>query len=259
MGKPKTEGDLAQPGGHLRVLVRFASLGGLFISMLGTALIWAGTDSFNCSSAVWKASLGLNLVLSGLVWLVYLPFRNTDRVLGNGLLAMFMLFSMFWVFGFAMLYFYPLFAPMSSWARVIALVGITSLLIHRAFAIFRDIEKALSGNKGLLARMYCDEGRSITFSREAVGLLERARTDRNPFRSYHVYAAMVVAPFVLVLNRILSPIFGDGHGLFLVLGFFAVPITLWGVEIFVQTIVTMICYPIRLERSTGKPVLLKDW
>lgn len=255
----KEERHLAQPGGHLRVLVRFTSFGGLFISMLGTALIWAGTDSFNCSSAVWEASLGLNLILSGLVWLAYLPFRDTDQVLGNGVLAMFLLFSMFWVFGFSMLYFYPIFAPISSWSRTVALLGMTALLVHRGRAIFRDIKDAFGNNKDLLARMYCDEGATITFSREAIGLLEKARKDRNPFRSYHVYAALIVAPFVLVLNRILSPIFGDGHGLFLVLGFIAVPITLWGVEIFVQTIVTMIYYPVRLSRNTGKPVLLKDW
>ena len=70
---------------------------------------------------------------------------------------------------------------------------------------------------------------------------------------------MMVAPFVLVLNRVLTPVFGEGHGVFMVLAFFSVPILLWGVGILVQTIMTMIYYPIKLQRETGKSVLMKDW
>jgi hypothetical protein len=63
--------------------------------------------------------------------------------------------------------------------------------------------------------MYCDEGEVFTFCREAVGVLEKARTNRNPFKSVHVYAATIVEPFTLSLNKILTPTLGDGHGVFL--------------------------------------------
>jgi hypothetical protein len=248
-----------QAGYQLKNGVKVTSFCGLFLSLTGTAFIWAGVDTFNCSAIVWEASLALNVFVSALAWLIYLPFRNTDRLLGNGLLAIIVLFSFFWLFGFAGFYFYFLFAPISLYTRVIALVGFTAMLLYRGHVISNDIKDAFQENKKLFARMYCDEGSSITFTRAAVGYLEKSRRDRNPFKSIHAYAAMIVAPFVLVLNRMLSPVFGDGHGVFIIVAFFSAPILLWGVGVVVQTIVTMIYYPIKLQRETGKPVLMKNW
>lgn len=246
-------------GDHLKVAVRFASFGVLFFSLFGTAIAWAGTDSFNCSAIIWETSLLLGILCSLFAWLVYLPFRNTDQLLGNGLLSIFIFLCLFWLFGFGGFYFYFLFAPINLWLRIIALSSVTIALIYRAYIIPCDIKEAFQKHKRLFDRMYCDEGTFFTFSRQAIGLIEKSRKNRNPFKSVHAYAAMIVAPFVLVLNRVLSPVLGDGHGVFLVLAFFSVPMLLWGVEIFMQAIVTMIYYPIKLQRATGKPVLMKDW
>lgn len=246
-------------GDQLRNLVKATSFGGLFLSLTATFFVWAGSDSFHCPAIIWEASLSLNLVFFILAWLVYLPFRNTDRLLGNGMLAALALFSIFWLFGFSMFYFYFLFAPISLWARAVAVVGVTTMIFYRAYLIFCDIREAFEKNVHLFDRMYCDEGTVFTFRREATGFLEKTRRDRNPFKSVHAYAAIFLSPFVFTLNRVLTPFTGDGHGVFLVVAFFSVPMMLWGVGIFVQTIVTMIYYPIKLQQETGKPVLMKDW
>lgn len=246
-------------GGQLKVAVRFASFGVLFFSLLGTSITWAGTDSFNCSAIIWKTSLILGLFSASLAWLVYLPFRNTDKLLGNGLLSIFFFLCVFWLFGFAGFYFYFLFAPINLWLRLIALSGVSTSLIYHAYIILCDINEAFQKNKNLFNQMYCDEGHFFTFSRQAVGFLEKSRKNRNPFKSIHAYAAMIVAPFILTLNQILTPVLGEGHGVFLALAFFSVPILLWGTEILTQTIVIMIYYPIKLQRATGKTVLMKNW
>lgn len=251
--------DSPQVGAHLKLLVRMASFGGLFFSLSGTGVICAGTESFHCSPNIWKASLAFNFFIFSLTWITYLPFRHTDRLLGNGLLGVLMLFSMFWMTGLSTIYFYFLFSPINNQIKTIALTGITAALLHRSYLIKSDINEAFKKNKSLLRQMYCDEGSSITFRREATALLEKARRDRNPFKSYHLYAALIASPFVLSLNKVLTPILGDGHGVFLVSAFFSFPLLLWGVGIFVQTVMTMVYYPIKLERETGKPVLLKDW
>jgi hypothetical protein len=107
--------------------------------------------------------------------------------------------------------------------------------------------------------MYCEEGTVITFKREAIGLLEKSRKQRRSFSSIQVYAAILVVPFIFVLNKLLTPFLGEGHGVFLILAFFSIPMMLWGVEIFVQTIMSMVFYPIKLWRKTGKVTVLKDW
>jgi hypothetical protein len=110
------------PGKHLKSMVQGASFGGLFLSLIGTLIVWAGGDTFNCPALVWKASLTLNLILFALAWLLYFPFRKTDKLLGHGLLSLIMLFACFWLFGFLMLYFYFLFAPLNTYVRLIMFV-----------------------------------------------------------------------------------------------------------------------------------------
>jgi hypothetical protein len=132
-------------------------------------------------------------------------------------------------------------------------------LIHRAYIINLDIKDAFRKNKNLFDEMYHDEGDTFTFSRESVRLLEKSRRNRNPFKSIHLYAAIILSPFTFTLNQISSPFLGDGHGVFLVLAFLSPPILLWTVEIFTQTFITMIYYPIKLHRATGKQVLMKNW
>lgn len=246
-------------GDHLKSAVRAASFCGLFISLIGTFLIWAGVDEFKGPAIIWKASLGINLFVFALTWLVYIPFRNSDRLLGNGLLTILMLFGAFWLFGFSGFYFYFLFAPISSLSRGFALAIVTATLLHRAYLIARDIREAFANNNDLLDRVYSDEGTSFTFTREAVGLVQKSRRERNPFKSFHLYVAVFLAPSILILNRLLTPTLGSGHGIFLTLAFFSIPIVLWEVELVVQTIVTMVYYPVKLQHQTGKPVLLKDW
>lgn len=243
----------------MKIAVRVASFGVLFFSLLGTGVAWAGTDSFNCSVVIWETSLALGLIFSLLAWLIYIPFRNTDQLLGNGLLSIFFFLCLFWLFGFAGFYFYFLVAPMNVWLRTIALSGVTVTLLYRMCVITCDIREAFQNHEDLFDRMYCDEGASITFTRQAIGLLERTRKNRNPFKATHAYIAMIVTPFVLVLNKLSTPVLGDGHGVFLASAFFSVPVLLWSVEIFVQTFMTMIYYPMKLQRETGKPVLMKDW
>jgi hypothetical protein len=244
---------------HLKNLVKLVSFGGLFLSASGTAFAWAGTESFNCSSTIWKVSLTLNLLLFLLTWVAYLPFRGTSKLIGNGILAVFFLLSFFWIFGFAGFYFYFLFAPIALTLRLTILLIVTSTIFYHAFSINDDIRKAFLHHGKLFNEMYHDEGMSFSFKREAVRLLQSSRKNRNPFKSIHSILAIIVIPFVLVLNRLLTPFFGDGHGFFLVMAFFCVPMMLLGVEMFVQTAVTMIYYPVKLERDTGKPVLMKDW
>jgi hypothetical protein len=169
-----------------------------------------------------------------------------------------MLFTSFWLFGFSMFYFYFLFAPLNTYVRAAALTSVTGMLLFRAYLIYNDINKEFQANKGLFNYMYCEEEVSITYSRDGFGLLQKARKDRNPFKSIHAYAAIIATPIALALNRLLSPFSGEGNAVFIVAAFFAVPILLWGVELFVQTIMTMIYYPFLLQQRTGKPVLMKD-
>lgn len=251
--------NAGQNGNHLKNLVQLASFGGLFFSLGSTAIVWAGSESFRCSNLVWKSIFTLSFIVFLFNWLVYLPFRNSNRVIGHGLLSMLLLFNLFLFFGFSMFYFYFIFAPINIWLRIFSITIITAVFIYRALLIKTDIESAFQKNQGLFDQIYRSTPSAYFYGRSASQSLKEARVDRNPFKSIHGYAALLAAPFVFTLNNRLIPYIGDGQGVFLVISFFSIPILLWGIELFTQTIMTTIYYPLKLERSTGKFVLLKDW
>jgi hypothetical protein len=259
MKKTPTSYNALAPGSQLWNLMKFSSFGGLFLSLTGTVFSWAGSDSFHVSSMVWKISLLINITMFFAVWLSYLGFKSTDKLLGNGILSLFLLFSLFWLFGFSMFYFYFLFAPMNLWLRLVPLLGVSILLLHRAYLISSDIKRTFKAKESLFDRIYIEDENAFTFTRDAVRLVEKARPKRSPFTSIHTYATILLTPFVFVLNRILTPITGDGHGVFMIVAFISVPLMLWGVEIVVQTIFLMIYYPLKIHSDTGKDVLMKNW
>ena len=245
-------------GDKLRGLAKTTSFFGFYFSLLGTCGVWAGTDSFNCTPIVWKVFLAINLISFLLTWIVYLFYKNTNSLVGAGLLMLCGFFNLFWLFGFSNFYFYFLFSPIKIWWHIGVPSVFTIVLLCHAYLIFCDIKEAFLKSKKLFGRMYVDEGSSIVFDSKAALTLQKIRKNRNPFKPIFGYAAIMLTPFVLVLNRLLTPIFGDGHGVFLVLAFFSVPMLLFGVEIVVHIAMTMIYYPIKLQHETGKPVLLKE-
>jgi len=256
--QPKQE-YIPQAGDYLWRLVKLASLGSLFFSLSAAGFIQGGTEDLHAPPLVWKISLIMSFLCFIATWIAYIPFRKTDRLLGNGLLGMFALLGFFWLFGFAMFYFYFLFAEINNWFRAIVLFGVTTALAYRCWIIFNDIKQAFASQKTLLSRIYIDEGSALTYRREAVGLLEEVRPERSPFKDWYVNIVILMIPFTLVWDRLLTPVVGASHGVFLVLAFLVVPLLLWGAGIVVQFIVLMIYYPLKLERETGKPVLMKNW
>ena len=259
MKKKVKQQNLPDASDPLKDVTVTTSFSGLFLSLVGTFFVWAGVNSFNCPDIIWEAALTINLSSFVLTWIVYCQFRNKVQLIGKGLIALSMFFNLFWLFGFSMFYFYFLFAPIFFWIRVIALISMTLVITYRAILIIFDIKSVLKAKQGLFDRIYYNDGESITFNVEAFGVLQRSRKDRNPFKSFYVYAAMFIVPFMLTLNKLLSPVMGDGHGVFAVTAFLSIPILQWGADIFTQTIVTTIYYPIKLQLKTGKSVLLKDW
>ncbi|PIF30114.1 hypothetical protein CLU81_0516 [Flavobacterium sp. 9] len=257
----KKQTTINQPyfGKHNEKGVKTASFVGLFLSISATLFIWAGSERINCSPLIWKVSLCINLIFFALTWITYLPFRKTDKLLGNGMMAMFCMISVFWIFGFAGFYFYFLFASIHLWVKISISVGMTLILIHLVYQTHNDIEKAFRHNKNLFSLMYVEEEHAYTITQKAANFLDKAKPARNPLRSYHLYAAIFLPIFVLSLNEILTPTTSNGHSPFWLLAFLCSPMLVWGVDPFVQIFVTRIYYPITLEHNTGKPVLMKDW
>jgi len=243
----------------MKSVAKTASFSGLFLSLIGTFFIWAGVNAFNSQEIIWKTSIAINLTSFIFTWIVYFIFRNTEQLVAKGLMDFLMLFNLFWLFGFSMFYFYFIFAPIKPWVRATALTSFTAALILQGCFALDDIKKAFRDREDLFDKIYCLTEGSIIFNKKAVNVLQESCRDRNPFKSVFLYSAIFAMPLTLILNRILSPAVGDGHGVFTVTAFLSLPILQWGMKIFAQTMAIMIYFPIKLKKKMGTPVLLKDW
>jgi hypothetical protein len=108
-------------------------------------------------------------------------------------------------------------------------------------------------------RIYIEEDDAFYYLHSSVRTLEEVAPARDPFKSYHLYAALLITPFVVVLNRMLTPYTGSGHGVFIVLSFFGLPMMLFAMGVMVRSFIMMVYYPIKLRKTTGKPVLMRGF
>ncbi len=241
-------------------LGKLASLVGTSLTLFATAIVYAGTDDMQIQSPLgWQLGLFVSLACLVLPWVFFFIQKEPDQQITAGLISLVILLSIFWLFGYSGYYFYFGFAPMPGWIRWFGLMGGACLMVHWGCKIARDLLGVMH-QRELFSRAYVDAGsvyhyRFRAFSAE----LEKHLPKRDPFKSYHLWLAFALTPFTLVLNRVLTPYTGSGHGVFIVSAILGLPMSLWIVGMAVRAYILMIHYPIKLQRQTGKPVLMRDF
>lgn len=86
-------------------------------------------------------------------------------------------------------------------------------------------------------------------------ILDEGYVEKDPFVRWHNWIVMALAPFFLVLSRLLSTYFGTGGVLFFIAAV-TFPASLWLIGVMVRVGVTMILLPLFMEQRYRKPVLI---
>lgn len=242
---------------HQQRFALYGSLCALFFFLFANVIIWAGIEAFAISTVILKISILVSALSFLTIWGIYILLKKSNFAIYNGLISTLILLSIFWTFGFAMFYFYFLFAPINLASRTIALTTQTFLLISRGRRTFLNIQEKFKQNRNIFDSIYVDVITSFELRCDSALLNKKLAKNHDPFVAIYFFLALATAPFVLSLNRLTTPILGDGHGVFITLAFFSAPICIWGIDIMVQVVTIRIFYPIRLHKLTGKPVLIK--
>ena len=90
-----------------------------------------------------------------------------------------------------------------------------------------------------------------------MALFEQINKERSPFPKIYSYVVFGIAPFYLILGRILSSTFGT-NGVLFALAVLGMPVSLWFVGLLVRIYLVMVSLPRKLEREHCKPVLVLD-
>lgn len=236
-------------------VTKWSSYTGSFLTLLATSLVYAGTNDMKISTDfAWQFGLGYALFCFVAPWLIYSRYRNRNRrlLLPRQIIWFIGAGGAFSLLGFSGFFFYFGFAPMPMWAHVVGVGAGLTLSIYWGHLVWGDVMTALQKN-GLFSRIYVEKDNGIYYFKN-----KKPLSDRNPVKSFFFYVAMLVAPLVVVLNRVLTPYTGSGHGVFMVLSFFGLPLILAMVGFAVQIYILTIYYPIKLQKQTGKSVLTTD-
>ncbi|MFM0732857.1 hypothetical protein PQQ52_20485 [Paraburkholderia sediminicola] len=88
-------------------------------------------------------------------------------------------------------------------------------------------------------------------------MFEQFHNERSPFPKIYSYVVFGIAPFYLILSRVLSSNFGT-NGLLFVLAVLGMPMSLCLVGLLVRLYLVMVSLPRNLEKEHRKPVLVAD-
>lgn len=180
--------------------------------------------------------------------------RGASRLRSAGLAGIFATGSVYFTFGVTFYYFYFLFAPMPLILHVIGVGGGLALTAYWMALVAKDVRRAIATSK-FVGQSFEDVGDALHYKLANMAKLEALIKARSPSGKLHMWLVMLVAPFSLVLGRILSPYFGS-HGALFLGAVIMFPVSLWVAGLLVRQYLVMIRLPFTLERAQGKPVVL---
>jgi hypothetical protein len=207
---------------------------------------------FEVSSLPGQISVALAVLCIFSPLVALLVFRNTRRFVVFGYVRLFNLLSAYTLVGITFYYFYFIFAPISTPSRTIGLLVGSILTLYWLGFSYRALSTFIQKSK-FVEKAFSTSGVSIQCDDRFFEILNKLYEEKNPFPAWHTWIVMGVAPFFLVLNRLLSTYFGSQGVLFFIAAI-TFPASLWLIGLTVRVFVTMIQLPLSLEKVSGKSV-----
>ncbi|MBN3818235.1 hypothetical protein G3N57_17215 [Paraburkholderia sp. Se-20369] len=249
--------DIAQPqSDHVLAMLKKAVPLVLVMSLLGTALSYAAyADDLSVSAWPWKIGVLVALTCCAALLFVYVRYRGTNDLYAYGLVMSIGTFATYYFFGIFCYFCYFLFAPMPAVARWPGLIGGAVLNVVWALVVRRSVRHTVDATPFLDKVIKERDGDLIYDVQRGATEFERYHREPDFMPKIGKYVVFGLAPFYLILGRVLSSSFG-ANGLLLFLAVLGMPLALLFVSLFVRTFILMIALPRQIEKARGKRVLV---
>ncbi|CAB3736182.1 hypothetical protein LMG24238_06204 [Paraburkholderia sediminicola] len=235
-----------------------ATLMSLLFPLLGTGISYAAyADDLSISEWPWRIGLLVTLACFLLPFVVSWTYRRTNLLWVYGLVMSIAIFAVYFYFGIFAYFFYFLFAPMSSIARWPGLLGGIALTLYWAVMSKQAVMRTIT-TTSFVNRAFDENESDLSYKiQTGTALFERLHKERSPFPKVYMYIVFGLAPFYLILSRMLSSGFG-ANGVLVVLAVLGMPVSLWFLGVLIRINIVMIGLPRKLEKERRKPVLVAD-
>jgi hypothetical protein len=229
----------------------------LLLPLLGTGISYAAyADDLSASEWPWRIGLLVTLICFLLPFAVSWRYRNTNLLWVYGLVMSIGMFAAYFYFGIFAYFFYFLFAPMTPFVRWPGLLGGVALTLYWAIMSKRAVMRTIT-TTSFVNRAFDENESNLCYGiQSGMALFERLHKERSPFPKVYMYIVFGIAPFYLILSRVLSSGFG-ANGVLVVLAVLGMPVSLWFLGVLIRINIVMVGLPRKLERERRKPVLVR--
>jgi hypothetical protein len=247
-----------KPQDAIWTIAKKVALASLLLPLLGTGVSYAAyADDLSVSTWPWKIGLFITATCFLSPFAIAARYRRTNLLWICGLIHSISMFSVYFFFGIFAYFFYFIFAPLPPLFKWPGLLGGVALTLYWLIITARGVSHTIEATT-FVNHAFVDEGSHFAYEFQA-GLtqFEKRHKERLPFPKIYYGFVFGIAPFYLVLNRLLSASLG-ANGVLLVLAILGMPMSLWAAGVIVRVYLVMIRLPRQLEKKSGKPVLVVE-
>ena len=248
----------AEPKDSVWEMTKKAAPMSLLLPLLGTGISYAAyADDLAVSGWPWKIGLLVTLFCLFVPFAVSMMYHRTNLLWVCGLVLSTGIFAVYFFFGVFAYFYYFVFAPMSPVLRWPGLLGGIALTLYW-IVMSRQTVKHTIATTSFVKEAFDENASDFRYRTQAgMALFERLNKERSPFPKIYSYIAFGIAPFYLILGRLLSSSFG-ANGVLFALAVLGMPVSLWFVGLLVRIYLVMVRLPRKLEQEHRKPVLVAD-
>lgn len=205
----------------------------------------------------WPWEIGVAILLACILGLfaVYLKARRTNELWACGVIVAIGVFAVYYFFGVFAYFFYFLFAPMPMTARLLGLAGGAGLTVWWLHVSRKSVRHTIEKTSFVVKAFAEDDQKIAYIPQVGMRLFEKLHKERLPFPRVYVYVVYGLAPFCLVLSRVLLENFGS-NGVLLYMAALGMPVSLWFVGLLVRIWLIMIKLPIEIKKERDKLVVI---
>ncbi|KXU95296.1 hypothetical protein CR51_25185 [Caballeronia megalochromosomata] len=171
-----------------------------------------------------------------------------------GLFTMFPIYYFFGIFGY---FFFFTFAPMLSAMKWGGLAGGLAITGYWIYLVIRNVRYTINHTR-FVAAAFKEHGDGVICYEVQRGMriFEKHFVEPSPMPKPLAYVVFAIAPFCLVLPRILTSSFGT-NGVLVVVAALGLPLSLWLVGLLVRIYLVTVALPLRIERERNVRVVVE--
>ncbi|AIO74688.1 TPA: hypothetical protein QDC51_001528 [Burkholderia multivorans] len=228
----------------------------LVMSLLGAALSYAAySDDLSVSAWPWRIGVLIAVLSCAALLFVYVRYRGTNDLCAYGLVMAIGTISTYYFFGIFCYFCYFVFAPMPDVVRWPGLFGGIALNLVWALVVQRNVHRIVNTTP-FLDKVIKEHGETLVYDvQRGAAEFDRYHNEPNIMPTVFKYIVFGIAPFYLVMSRLLSSNFGT-NGVLLFLAVFGMPVALLFVSLFVRNYALMVVLPRKIAKERGRRVLV---